>query len=265
MAFNKNSNGFTFIFSIIMVLIVGTVLAVVSMALKPMQKANEANQKRMDILKSIGIEADSKNAEAEFNKYIVERTSFSGMGKVVEQMTGEIKTTNKQDPFNINVKKDYKNFTKKVLKDYKGDREACAKALMEIDINYPMYKAIKNDTIIYIIPCAGTGLWGPIWGFVALEDDLETIYGTAFDHKGETPGLGAPIKKKKFQSKFKNKTINLKGEKAFEVVKASVPDGPHSIQGITGGTITSRGVGEMVDRTLTLYKVNFDELRKAKR
>lgn len=262
MAFNKNSNSFTFIFATIMALLVGTVLAVVSMALKPMQKANEANQKRKDILKSIGVEIESNEAKAKFDQYIVERTSFNNLGEIAKQMSGEINSSDKSDPFNIDVKKDYKNNTKKVLKQFKGDREACNVALTKIDINYPIFKANKNDTILYIIPCAGTGLWGPIWGFIALEDDFETIYGAAFDHKGETPGLGAPIKYKPFQSKFKNKTINLTGEKAFEVVKANVPDGPHSIQGITGGTITSRGVGEMVDRTLTMYKLSFDKLRK---
>lgn len=262
MAFNKNSSTFTFTFATIMVVIVGTILAVVSMALKPQQQANEANKKRMDILKSVGIESTSSDAAEIFSKIIVERTSFDNKGNIIKQMDGAIDPTDKTDPFNIDVKKDYKNNTKKVLKKNKGDREACNLALSNIEMNYPIYKANKNDTILYIIPCAGTGLWGPIWGFIALEDDLETIYGTAFDHQGETPGLGAPIKEEEFQAKFKNKTIDLQGEKAFSVLKSGVPDGPHSIQGITGGTITSRGVGEMVDRTITMYKMNFDKLRK---
>ncbi len=262
MAFDKNSNTFTFAFATIMVILVGVILASVSMALKPRQQENAANKKRIDILKAIGVPADRKDAKDKFNQYIVERVAFNAKGEVVEKMTGDIDPQNKRDPFNIDIKKEYKNKIKKVMKKCKGDKATCYNALSKIDTKYPIFKAVKNDSTFYIIPCAGTGLWGPIWGYVALMDDAETIYGAVFDHEGETPGLGAEIKQPTFQAKFKGKKIDLKGEKSFEVIKSGKPDNIHSIQGITGGTITSRGVGAMLDRTFTTYKKYLDTIRK---
>ena len=117
-----------------------------------------------------------------------------------------------------------------------------------------------------MVPVVGKGLWGPIWGYVALESDMETIYGAVFDHKTETPGLGAEIKEGFFQAPFKGKKINHGRPALYAVVKGGAPTTTeYSVDGITGGTITSKGVGEMVDRTMAIYLKYFQSAPKAQK
>ena len=123
----------------------------------------------------------------------------------------------------------------------------------------PLFKAQKDGKNYYIFPVYGKGLWGPIWGYVALEDDLNTIYGVTFDHKGETPGLGAEITKDWFQNQFKGKKIfDKKGNfVSVQVVKGGAPaNDPYAVDAISGATITSRGVQAMLKNSLSSY-INF--------
>ena len=94
-----------------------------------------------------------------------------------------------------------------------------------------------NDSI-RVIPMHGKGLWGPIWGYLAIAPDGKTVLGANFDHKSETPGLGGEITTEKFQSQFKGKQIS---------------DQPMEFDAITGATKTSNGVKEMIDNTIQLY------------
>ena len=91
------------------------------------------------------------------------------------------------------------------------------------------------DNSITVIPMHGNGLWGPIWGYLGLSDDLQTVVGAVFDHKSETPGLGAEITTEKYQSQYKDKPLDQK------------------VDAIAGATRTSNGVEEMIDRTLKTY------------
>ena len=109
----------------------------------------------------------------------------------------------------------------------------------------------------YILPVYGAGLWGPIWGYVAVDSDGSTIYGAYFAHQGETPGLGAEIEKPAFSDHFEGRHLFKEGKfQPIEVVKKGmVPtDGADYVDGISGGTITSKGVGAMLDNCLTPYK-----------
>ena len=102
----------------------------------------------------------------------------------------------------------------------------------------------------------GTGLWGPIWGYIALNDDMSTIYGATFDHQGETPGLGAEIKTAKFQEAFKNKTIFNEDNQLVSIIVAKAGENAparHRVDAISGGTITSKGLQKMLLDDLTCY------------
>ncbi|MFC2087108.1 NADH:ubiquinone reductase (Na(+)-transporting) subunit C, partial [Bacteroidota bacterium] len=118
-----------------------------------------------------------------------------------------------------------------------------------------------------IIPLRGKGLWGPIWGYVSLEDDYNTVYGAVFDHKTETPGLGAEINTTWFQKPFKGKNIfNQSGEfvginiyKGGSGAAANAGDLKHGVDGISGGTITSKGVEAMIHDNLNLYTAYFNK------
>ncbi len=118
----------------------------------------------------------------------------------------------------------------------------------------------------YIVAVRGNGLWDEIWGNIALESDLNTIAGASFDHKGETPGLGAEIKDNpNFAKQFVGKQLyNGEGEfVSVDVVKGGAPKGAeHKVDGISGATITADGVAEMMDRGIRYYEPYFEELKK---
>ncbi len=243
MAINTNSNGFTFVFAIIMVLVVGAALSFASMSLKPLQEQNSIKKEMLSILGSVGVEADRENADTEFYKYIKGRVTLNKNGEVKEERDGEIDPKDELEPFNVDVKKEYRD------PNMKADER-----------NYPMYIAEIDGKEIVVIPMVGKGLWGPIWGYVALESDYNTVYGATFDHKSETPGLGAEIKEDFFEKPFSGKEIyNDQGELvSINVKKGGAPAGAeHAVDAITGGTITSNGVTEMLERTFGVYDQYF--------
>ncbi len=98
------------------------------------------------------------------------------------------------------------------------------------------------DDHITVVPMRGNGLWGPIWGYLGLSDDLQTVVGAVFDHKSETPGLGAEITTEQYQSQYDGKQL-LRDNDNISV----------DVDAIAGATRTSKGVEEMIDRTLKTY------------
>ena len=262
MAINKNSTAFTFGFAIIMVIVVGAVLAFLSVSLKPAQEKNAADKKMMNILGAVLIETTRDNAQAEFSKYVTERVSIDFEGKVIETRTEALKAKSEDpnDPFYIDSQKLYKNFIKKAVNSNK-EQSAYESAMKELSSNpksnvqYSAFKVEKDGATYWVVPMVGTGLWGPIWGYVSLEGDYKTVYGATFDHKGETPGLGAEIKESFFTDQFGGKELDLNDPKStyFTVQKAGAGASSSSVDGITGGTITSKGVEEMMNRTFDIY------------
>lgn len=227
---DKNSNSYTFIFSGILVVVVGALLAFAAEYLKPMQKENVRLEKMQNILASVKINVEATEAKENFDKYIVDQILLNKEGNVVEGSA--------IGPFDIDVVKQFKT-------------EAPENRL------YPLFVFEQDGKRKYIVPMAGKGLWGPIWGYVAFEGDMNTVYGSTFDHKTETPGLGAEINQDEFQDKFVGKSIFDESGKyvSVDVVKGGtdVSGDNHKIDGISGGTITSKGVGEMMQRTLNVY------------
>lgn len=233
MAIDKNSNSYTFGFAILMVIIVGSLLALASQGLKTRQEKNATDKKMMSILSAINIDATRENAQEMYNKYVIDSKIISGKDLSA-------------DAFNVDIKKEFRD-----------------KNISVSDRNYPLYICEKDGDKYYIIPVVGTGLWGPIWGFVALESDFKTIYGANFDHKSETPGLGAEIKYASYSDQYTGEMISdTTGTfQPIIVVKDGSGSGLNSkVDGITGGTITSKGVEEMTTRTLEVYVNYFKSL-----
>lgn len=242
MAIDKNSNGFTFGFAIVMVVVVGAILAIAAMALKTPQTENIKREKMKDILAAIQVEVSMDEAPEAFDKYVKTRLVLDYNGNVVEESTGPIDPTMKKDAFNVDIKKEFKSI------DNAEER------------NYPLFLCEKDGKTFYVLPLVGKGLWGPIWGYLSLQDDYKTIYGASFDHKTETPGLGAEIKEDFFEKQFTGEEI--KGASGnftpIMVVKGTSDESnKHAVDGITGGTITSVGVQEMLNRTLEVYNTYF--------
>ncbi|MEQ8909466.1 MAG: NADH:ubiquinone reductase (Na(+)-transporting) subunit C [Vicingaceae bacterium] len=236
-----NKNSYTFAFSAILVIVVAGSLAFVSESLKPMQKENVRLEKMQNILASVKVESTPEEAKEKFDKYIVDQKMLNASGDVVAAKDG-------LGPFDIDVVKQYKT-------------EKAENRL------YPLFIFEDGSNRKFIVPLAGKGLWGPIWGYVAFEDDMQTVYGSTFDHKTETPGLGAEIKETWFQERFIGKSIfDSQGEfVSIEVVKGGtdVEGDAHRVDGISGGTITSKGVGEMIERTLKVYVPYFKGTQQA--
>ena len=244
MALNKESNGFTFGFAIVLVVVLGIILASLAEGLKPLKEQNVRVKKQIDILSAMmdveeaGI--NRSNAELEFPKYVnlddavVLNNSGDEIGKGKEA-------------FEIDIKKEYRD-----------------KTLETKDKRFPLFIAKdKTDSTRYIIPVVGKGLWGPIWGYICLKEDMRTVAGVSFAHKTETPGLGAEINKPFFMDRWKASMISdaSRNFKKYEVVKDnSGSTDPSKIDGITGGTITSKGVEEMVNRSLAIYSNYFKNL-----
>ena len=129
----------------------------------------------------------------------------------------------------------------------------------------PLFISNVEGVTRYIIPLRGKGLWGPIWGFISLEEDLNSVFGAVFDHKSETPGLGAEINRASFEDPFSGKSI-FEGEEftSIKVIKGGAEEGDmHGVDGISGGTITSDGVSDMLDERLRRYLPYFSTLMPA--
>ena len=246
MAINKETNGFTFGFAIALVAVVGTVLALLAMGLKPMKDRNAEVKKQMEILSAL-MDLDAagisrKNAPEEFKKYINLEDA------VVLDMNGNVREG--VEAFEVDIQSEYKD-----------------KTLAEKDKNYPLFVAKQDGKTKYVIPVIGKGLWGPIWGNICLDEDMATIVGASFGHKGETPGLGAEIQQKFFIDRWIGEKITDEAGAflKFEVVKDGTGSKlPQKVDGITGGTITSKGVEEMANRCLSVYANYFKNLKNQK-
>lgn len=242
MAINKDSNAYTFSFAIIMVVVVGALLAFVATSLKAPQKENVKNEKKQKILVSLGFDdVTRKEATQLFNQVVTRRIllGFDDKGNVVEKsvQSGTIDESNNEDAFNIDLKKEMKT-----IKDIKKR-------------NYPLYECEKDGDKLYVIPLMGNGLWAPVWGYISLKSDKYTINGASFDHKSETPGLGAEISKPFFADQFKGKHF-LDDNNVYTSILVAKPGtaGANDVDGISGGTFTSVGVEEMINRTMEIYE-----------
>lgn len=223
---NRNGNTYTFLYAAIMVILVAAVLASVSMALKPRQTRNFEIEKKQNILASVNIESTPANAEEMYAKNIVNEYVVNLKG---EQIEG--------DAFNTDLKKE--------------------RAKSPEDMILPVFECKTENGLKYILPLRGTGLWGPIWGFVSLNKDMNTIYGANFDHEGETPGLGAEIATSAFEAPFSGKKLFDESGKLVSIIVAKVgqtaPE-EHKVDGISGGTITSKGLQKMLLDDFSKYK-----------
>lgn len=263
------SNTYIFTFSAIMVIIVAALLSIIALQLQPIQERNEQLEKMKNILTSVHIESTAQNAEKLFQKYIVE-------SYVINSKADKIKSL---DAFNIDLKKELDKINKiQLLKEKTSAKQESPfkKFLSSLGFkketdNIKLTEQIQNlqqsrylpvfecriDTFhFYIFPLRGKGLWGPIWGYISLHEDMNTIYGVMFDHKTETPGLGAEIADIPFQSQFNEKKIyNEQNEfVSVEVVKGGAePSNVHAVDAISGGTITSKAVEKMCYEFLIDY------------
>lgn len=232
---NRNGNIYTFVYASVMVVLVAALLSAASIALQPKQKKNTEIEKKQNILASVHIETTAKDAEKIYAEKVIKSYVVDMNGNEVEG-----------DAFLVDLK------TEK------------AKPLSERKL--PVFECQTDEGVKYILPLRGAGLWGPIWGYLALNEDMNTIYGANFAHQGETPGLGAEISTPIFEEPFKGKTIFDESGKLVSIIVAKsnekAPE-QHKVDGISGGTITSKGLQQMLADDLNNYQ-NFLNKKKMK-
>ena len=239
------SNKYIFTYAAIMVVVVAIILSSAATLLQPRQDFNERVEKMKGILASADIRPESKQEVPEaYTEYIQEEWVINVDGEIISKYAdGELQSGDFRD-FDVDIKAELDK----------------VKAGKEDDAHFPIYVFINNGDTSYIVPLRGKGLWGPVWGNIALESDFRTVKGTTFAHKSETPGLGAEISLPPFQNQFEGKTIFTEDYEftSIEVVKGGVEnsniDPKHGVDAISGGTITSNGVSDMLENVLSLYE-----------
>lgn len=248
MAIDTEKNSYTVIFAIVMVAIVGTILAGLASGLKPLVKANERYEKQQNILYAMGVNNNEGASDVEF-----------------------VPTDIVEDEFNKFIKKQYVIQGGEIEEDDQAYLIDIKKeATKAKDPNYqrrlPLFVGEKNGEEIYIVPVRGKGLWDAIWGFVAMDKSM-TVKGVYFDHKGETPGLGANIKERFFMDDFAGEKL-LDGNNVFKGIKVAKGNSDpkneikddHEVDAIAGSTITGDGVTAMLKKDIQMYKSYFETL-----
>ena len=262
MSKKTDSNSYTMIFAVIMVLLVGSVLAFFASSLKPNIDENKRIEKQQNILYAMGVNENDESsanfvstdiAGDEFSKFIKEQLVLEVKGnKITKQQTRTeyMADNNKQEPYLIDVKK----------------QQANAKAGKVRKL--PLFVGEKDGQTFYVAPIRGKGLWDAIWGYVAMDQDM-IVQGAYFDHKGETPGLGANIKQRFFMDDFSGEHLMSDAGDFKGITVAKGNNDPknddktdYEVDAIAGATITGDGVSAMIKSDLKLYVPYFKSLKK---
>lgn len=216
-----NSNSYTIIYAAVMVIIVAFMLAFVSSSLRDRQNRNVEFDTKKQILSALNVR-NVEDVENTYKKYVKQDMLMQADGTLTEN----------QDGFSTAYEKEVKT-----------------------NKRFHVFVAEKDGDTKYVFPVYGTGLWGAIWGYVALNSDKNTVYGVYFSHASETPGLGAEIATEYFQTLFSGKKAVDNGQIVLGVVKNGKVENPEcQVDGISGGTITSDGVNLMLKNCLSNYK-----------
>ena len=235
---NTNSNVYTIIYTTIVVVVVAAVLAVAAMAFKPMQTANIKAETLSQMMVAAGLgtmdefqEIGNDNVLVRYSENISEAFTVDLDGNKVSDL--------KTDKDNIELVDNFK------------PQDVAIKNHGEATL--PVYRFKSGATVI---PIYGAGLWGPVWGYIALDTDFQTILGVYFDHSGETPGLGSKIKDDpEFQAQFIGKSFDLAdAANPFDIIKGGAPESnDHAVDAISGSTMTCRGLDTGIDLWVGAY------------
>ena len=262
MSKKTDSNGYTIIFAIVMVVIVGSILAFFASSLKSNINENKRIEKQQNILYAMGVNDNDESsanfvsttiAGEEFKKHITEQLVLtSENGEIIKVQTRDeyMAQNNNQEPYLIDIKKQKSN-----AKDGKSRK-------------LPLFVGEKDGKTYYIAPIRGKGLWDAIWGYVSMGEDM-IVQGAYFDHKGETPGLGANIKQRYFMDDFTGEHLMSKEGVFKGITVAKGNNDPknddktdYEVDAIAGATITGDGVSAMIKKDLSLYVPYFKSLKQ---
>ena len=241
-----DKNTYTLLFAVAMVVLVGALLAFTSSTLAPNIKTNKELEKQQNILYAMGVNENDESSAVFVSTDRVESLFKEYITKQLEVQGGAFKENDQA--FLIDVKKEQANAKSgKVRK-------------------LPVFIGEKDGKTYHIVPIRGKGLWDAIWGYVAMDDQM-VIQGAIFDHKGETPGLGANIKQRFFMDDFVGEHL-LDASGNFKGITVSKSNADpknddktdNEVDAIAGATITGDGVSAMIKSDLKLYLPYFKSL-----
>lgn len=247
MAINTDKNVYTVIFAAVMVVVVGSLLAFMASGLNSRIKENERFEKQQNILYAMGVNENVDEGsvnfvptdivEGEFEKYIVNQLVIKG-DSILED----------EEAYLIDIKK-------QLTLAGKGETP-----------KLPLFIGEKDGEKLWIIPMYGKGLWDAIWGFIALDENM-VVKGVFFDHKGETPGLGANINQRYFMDDFTGESI-MQDTRYAGISVAKGNNDPlnqrkddNKVDALAGATITGNGVSAMISESVNLYKDYLNKIR----
>jgi len=238
----QHSNKYIFVYSVVMVIVIAVALTIVAVQLKPAQDDNIRIEKMQNILSSVNIstaEVPKKQVIDVYHKYVKRAFAVNHAGEVV--------LSDAEKVFPVEMANELKKPVDQQI--------------------LPIFVAtLDNGDSAFIVPLRGKGLWGAIWGYMSFKTDFNTIEGCIFDHKSETPGLGAEINMEWFQKPFFGKTIFNESNEfvSIHIHKGGAkPGDPHGVDAISGGTITSKGVEKMIQDNLSGYIAYFKKQMKS--
>ena len=243
----RQSNTYIIIFTLVMTIVVGGVLAAANQLLKEDQKKSIEYDTKSQILSAV---MDTKGAD-------IMDVYSKRIKSIVVDINGEEITVGKDG---APVEAEKVDIAANFKLDYK-------------ERSYPVFMFMNEsnpDKVeAYILPVYGSGLWDKIWGFIALKDDMNTIAGVSFAHKGETPGLGARISSPEVQGRFVGKTLNDENGNYVSVAfqKGEVGDAVyaadnHKVDGLSGATLTAKGVNNMMKKYMDYYQKYFKKVKR---
>lgn len=234
---NTNKNSYVIIYAAVMVILAAVLLAGANILLKPAQEENASIDKMEQILRALGKTAPKAEVISTYKELIKQELLVNAEGQVVKTFEGD--QVGSSEAFNANTELDYKLIAKGEKRDL------------------PVFVAEVDGKKLYVFPLNGAGLWNKIWGYLAVDAaDHSTIEGADFGNAGETPGLGAEISTPRFANQFKGKQLFREGAfTGIAVVKAGQKsDTQDYVDGISGGTLTSNGVHDMLAASLAPFQ-----------
>lgn len=244
MALNKNGTGYMYGFALLITLVCGVLLALVSEATKEARETNVKVEKMTNILSTVNYTFEKGTTNAE-----VEEAYKSLITEIVVNKDGELKEGVRA--FDVDLK----------------EEQSKMRANADYDKNLAVfiYTNPESSEKYYVLPMRGNGLWGAVWGYLSIESDFETVYGVKFDHESETPGLGAEITKDWFTEQFPSKkAYNEDNEVALSILKGKGNQlTEHTVDGISGATITGNGVNDMFKADLAEYVPYFNKQKNS--
>jgi Na+-transporting NADH:ubiquinone oxidoreductase subunit C len=241
-----DKNSYTILFAIGMVIVVGALLAFAASSLKPTIDENKRLEKQQNILYAMGV---NENDESSANFVSTEKAPELFNQYIKKQLVIQ----------SGNVSEDDQAYLIDVKKQQASAKTGNARKL-------PLFIGEKDGETYYIAPIRGKGLWDAIWAYVAMDEDM-VVKGAYFDHKGETPGLGANIKQRFFMDDFIGEHLLDNGTfKGITVAKGNADPKntdktDNEVDAIAGATITGDGVTAMIKSDLKLYVPYFKNLK----